>query len=137
MKQFSKVIKSIFISGLFFVSSAHASDSGLDEFYAQPANQAAYKKAVKAGALVKARQFFVNTCQDAKTKGVEQNLDCSCVKEQIGKISDKAFFYETIQSYHEFQARAQLQGDAEKLKALKVEQSKRQSLTKQLGKACG
>ncbi|MCE0556911.1 MULTISPECIES: hypothetical protein [unclassified Motilimonas] len=137
MKHFSKIIKSIFISGLFFTGIAHATDSGLDEFYAQPPNQAAYKRAVEAGALVKARQFFVNTCKDAKAKGVEKTLDCRCVEEQVANISDEVFFYETIQSYQEFQARAQLQGDAEKLKALKVEQSKRESLTKQLGKACG
>lgn len=123
---------SIYLSlGLF---SAHAQT--MDEFYAEPANQAQFDKALAEGHIVKGRVFFVKNCQDAQEKGQTTEQDCECIQGQIAKVSDKEFFYETILAYQEYQARVEAHGDAEKTAALKEQQAKRQSLTKRIEQSC-
>ncbi|MCE2570350.1 hypothetical protein [Motilimonas eburnea] len=108
----------------------------MDEFYAEPANQAQFDKALAEGHIVKGRVFFVKNCQDALEKGQTTEQDCDCIQGQIAKISDKEFFYETILAYQEYQARVAVHGDAEKTAALKEQQSKRESLTKRIEQSC-
>ena len=137
MKRLSLSLKTMAISSIILAGSALAASTPMDEFYANPANQAAYKKAISEGHVVKGRLFFVKTCQDAKAKGQAATLNCECVKTQIAKVSDEEFFFETVQAFQEFQARAKLQGDAQKLNALKAKQAERVSLNQTLEQSCG
>ena len=89
LKRLSLSLKTMAISSVLLAGSALAATTPMDEFYANPANQAAYKKAISEGHVVKGRLFFVKTCQDAKAKGQAATLNCECVKTHIAKVSDE------------------------------------------------
>lgn len=112
-------------------------DAGMDKFYSQKKNQAAFDKAQQAEKIKKGKQAMIDAC--ARAKKINAKTNCACVKNEIGKISDKAFFYESIMAVQLYQAavKAMKANDKKRLAEIKAKRDARQGLAKTLAEKCG
>lgn len=89
---------SIFLS----FQNATAKDA-MTEFFEVEENKAAYSKAIKKGAVSQTRDRFMEGCEEEQARESGIKLDCSCVKSELDKMSDREVYYESVKAYQEYQ----------------------------------
>ncbi len=108
------------------------------EFYADPQNMQRFNETKKSGMLEKSLDMSNEQCvKNAKSEA--EKKQCACTFKEMGKMDEKALFYESYISYAIFQAisAAKQTGDSKEEAELKKYRDQRLGLTAQLEKTCG
>ncbi|TVO57303.1 hypothetical protein [Denitromonas halophila] len=119
----------------FLCAPVQAAD--MDAFFADAKNEKGFAASTAAGQVVAGRQRVMAACAEAKAKNPA--ADCACVERELGQVSDRTFYYESVLAYQEYRAKVEaLQADDKARYAqLKQQHAQRMSLSRRLETACG
>ena len=111
--------------------SKNNSNRPIDTFYSNTINVEKYSIAKNTGKISAGRQHLVNLCTNG---GGSKTTNCVCFSKALNRVSDREFFYESIQSYQQYQKQVQAlnNNNKEKYKQLK----KRKGLGQRLFEQC-
>ncbi|TVT45806.1 MAG: hypothetical protein FHP92_07100 [Denitromonas halophila] len=116
-------------------ASVQAAD--MDAFFANAKNEKGFAASTAAGQVVAGRQRIMAACAEAKTKNPA--ADCACVERELGQVSDRTFYYESVLAYQAYREKVEaLEADDQARYAqLKQQHARRLSLSRRLETACG
>ncbi len=123
------ILRSFILFAFSLTAFAGAFEDGMAEFYKVEGNLAKFE--ATEAQLAAQRKAMLGDCPSSQ-------FDCNCVAQEFEKISDKAFFYESVLAYENYIARSEAmqEGNSEKAQQLKLDFDALNSPTKALEKAC-
>ncbi len=117
--------------------SAPVMADALDAFYADAENARGFAAAQASGQIAQGRQRMLAMCAEAKLK--TPAADCGCVERELAGVSDRAFYFESVLAYREYQEKvdALRAEDTARYAQLKAQHAQRMGLARRLEAACG
>ena len=121
--------------GVLMSASVAAAD--MDAFFADADNARGFAVAQASGQIAQGRQRMLAMCAEAKLK--TPAADCGCVERELAGVSDRAFYFESVLAYREYQEKvdALRAEDTARYAQLKAQHAQRMGLARRLEAACG